>query len=268
MNGLAGGWLKVDCETQTAGYGTYSAWGGFQNRQINCNITYLLLSGRIQVQLHHTGQTFTLQPGAFFLLSPNIPHTFALLQPDESIAPYHFRLRFQLEDGGDCALDDDYLHIPSAQFLRPDIDRLYDIVKSASPYREEQLQGIMILLFAQILRTKSLQSHRRLSARQQSRLNRFMRDHIHERPTAVDLANVVGLSPDYFARLFKQTYGVNARTQLVNERIQFAAMLLLETSKSITQIADDLGYADMYLFSRQFKQVVGCSPSNFRHKHH
>lgn len=60
------------------------------------------------------------------------------------------------------------------------------------------------------------------------------------------------------------TVGMSPRTKLLYERIQVAAVTLLETQKSITQIAGDLGYTDIYLFSCQFKQITGYSPREFR----
>lgn len=40
--------------------------------------------------------------------------------------------------------------------------------------------------------------------------------------------------------------------------------LLKTTDRSIAQISDDLGFTDISVFSRQFKQIVGTSPSAFR----
>jgi AraC-like DNA-binding protein len=85
--------------------------------------------------------------------------------------------------------------------------------------------------------------------------------------TPQQLAGVTNLSPDYFARLFKQTYGVIPRTWLVQEKMRLASVELVTTRKSITQVATELGYTDLYLFSRQFKQVCGCSPREFRLRH-
>lgn len=85
--------------------------------------------------------------------------------------------------------------------------------------------------------------------------------------TPQQLAEVANLSPDYFARLFKQTYGVIPRTWLVQEKMRLASVEQVTTRKFITQVAAELGYSDLYLFNRQFKNVCACSPREFRLQH-
>ncbi len=43
-------------------------------------------------------------------------------------------------------------------------------------------------------------------------------------------------------------------------------MHLVESKLSISQVADEFGYADIYLFSRQFKEETGLSPRNYRER--
>jgi transcriptional regulator GlxA family with amidase domain len=51
---------------------------------------------------------------------------------------------------------------------------------------------------------------------------------------------------------------------MIRRRIQRAATLLSESSLTISQIADAMGYRDVYFFSRQFKQKMGQSPRTYR----
>jgi len=45
-----------------------------------------------------------------------------------------------------------------------------------------------------------------------------------------------------------------------------AAQLIQETEMPLAQIADDLGYRDLYFFSRQFKRYRGVPPSHLRRR--
>jgi len=47
-------------------------------------------------------------------------------------------------------------------------------------------------------------------------------------------------------------------------RLERAVTLLRESSQTISQISDALGYRDVGFFSRQFKQKMGFSPAMFR----
>jgi AraC-like DNA-binding protein len=75
-----------------------------------------------------------------------------------------------------------------------------------------------------------------------------------------DLARVVGLSPDYFARHFRRTYDVSPRRWILEERLRHAAVLLDESTLRVGEVAERLGYVNLHLFSRQFKAFHGLSP--------
>lgn len=79
-----------------------------------------------------------------------------------------------------------------------------------------------------------------------------------------DLARAAGLAPAYFARRFAATVGCAPREWLVAERMRRAATLLLEHDVPIGAIADQLGYGDLFLFSRQFRRAFGVSPRGWR----
>ena len=53
----------------------------------------------------------------------------------------------------------------------------------------------------------------------------------------------------------------------MRERIRLASIRLVDSDEKIQTIARQLGYNNPYLFSRQFKQVMGVSPRVFRQRH-
>jgi AraC-like DNA-binding protein len=78
------------------------------------------------------------------------------------------------------------------------------------------------------------------------------------------LARRAGYSQDHLCRIFKQLTGETPQQRMIRRRIQRAATLLSESSLTISQIADAMGYRDVYFFSRQFKQKMGQSPRTYR----
>ena len=79
-----------------------------------------------------------------------------------------------------------------------------------------------------------------------------------------DLAAEVGLSPDHFTRVFKQVLGMSPQAFRIQARITRARQLLSHSSLSVGQVAEAVGYEDLYFFSRQFKQQTGVSPRHWR----
>jgi AraC family transcriptional regulator len=79
-----------------------------------------------------------------------------------------------------------------------------------------------------------------------------------------ELAGVVGLSPYYFLRMFKQETGVTPHRFLMQTRLRNAIALLKETNQSVTEVALAVGFGDLSNFINFFRREVGCSPSQFR----
>lgn len=104
-----------------------------------------------------------------------------------------------------------------------------------------------------------------LSHQRRQQLIDYMRRHARHRPTPQDLAAEVGLSPAHFRRTFQATFGVNPRTWILHERLtQASDIIRLEPERPIADLADDLGWANPAMFSRQFRAKFGVSPNRWR----
>ena len=85
-------------------------------------------------------------------------------------------------------------------------------------------------------------------------------------PGVAELARTAGYSADHFARVFKNILGVSPELFVIQARIDRAKQLLSESSLSIGEIAEALGYRDLYFFSRQFKRHTSRTPSHYRNQ--
>ena len=79
-----------------------------------------------------------------------------------------------------------------------------------------------------------------------------------------ELADYVGLSMDYFTKMFKQFTGLTPIEYVKSVRLAKAVELLRNSNKAISRVAQEVGFEDPSYFSRQFKQVLGMSPSEFQ----
>ena len=77
-------------------------------------------------------------------------------------------------------------------------------------------------------------------------------------------ANQAGISPFHFLRLFATVLGVTPHQYLVRSRLRHAARLLADEDIAITDIAYDVGFADLSNFVRTFHRAAGVSPGAFR----
>ena len=79
-----------------------------------------------------------------------------------------------------------------------------------------------------------------------------------------EIADAVGLSPNYICSLFKKEMGVNLFNYIMEYRINRAKELLMSTNMKSYEIADQTGFSDESYFSRSFKRITGQSPIEFK----
>ena len=82
------------------------------------------------------------------------------------------------------------------------------------------------------------------------------------------LDDIAGMSSSAFSRFFKLHTGRNLSEYIIDIRLGYAARLLVDTSRSISEISFECGFNNLSNFNRIFKRKKGCSPSEFRENYH
>lgn len=94
---------------------------------------------------------------------------------------------------------------------------------------------------------------------------KYLYEHFRDSETDLNLvARSIGISPAYLSRLMKQELGMSFKDFLTSLRINEAIVLMRSTSRSISEIADMVGYKSQHYFSTAFKNIMGISPSEHR----
>ncbi len=87
----------------------------------------------------------------------------------------------------------------------------------------------------------------------------------YEQPIKLDqLVQLSGMSRRSFLRMFQSTMGQPPMHYLARLRIRKACELLEQTELPVTDIAMSVGFLDSNYFSRQFRSLVGYSPTEYR----
>lgn len=82
-----------------------------------------------------------------------------------------------------------------------------------------------------------------------------------------DLAERLNYSLPYVSKCFKDEMGVTFVNYLQNYRVKQASRLLVNTRKTLPEIAEAVGYRDVKFFSELFKASIGMTPGTFRKIH-
>jgi AraC family transcriptional activator of pobA len=83
-------------------------------------------------------------------------------------------------------------------------------------------------------------------------------------PSVTYCAKQMNLSPKYFGDLVKKETGKTAQEYIQLKLIDIAKEKVFDTSKSISEVAYELGFKYPAHFTRLFKQQVGVSPNEYR----
>jgi AraC-like DNA-binding protein len=99
-------------------------------------------------------------------------------------------------------------------------------------------------------------------------VERLMRNNLHQELSLDTLAHYSQLSKFHFSKKFKELTDTSPIQHFINMKIQRACFQLDNSSQTIKEIGESLGYGDPYYFSRLFKKSVGMSPKQYRDSGH
>lgn len=82
------------------------------------------------------------------------------------------------------------------------------------------------------------------------------------------LADLACMSEAAFSRFFKLHTGRTVSDYIIDIRLGYAARMLVDTNKNVSDISFLCGYNNLSNFNRVFKRKKGCSPTEFREYYH
>lgn len=92
----------------------------------------------------------------------------------------------------------------------------------------------------------------------------YVNEHYRDNFSLDDIAKYVCLSPNYFSILFKNEVGQGFNNYLQGVRIEKAKTLLKTTQMRVSDVAKEVGYADLKYFTKLFVKSVGVKPTEYR----
>ncbi|RED57101.1 helix-turn-helix domain-containing protein [Cohnella lupini] len=239
------GWKWQKREKPLANYDIFYVWSG-------------------EGELFLNGKPYTLGKGSCFLFRPG-DHTSATHNPQKPLVLTY--IHFDVSEEASLVpepyrcLDDtfDFEHM-LARYVRLFLVRTFAA--------EEEARLILKQLIIHLLRDDREEPVERKASNQLTESIREVANYIQQHPGVVhrvdDLGKRAGLSSRYFSIKFKELIGVSVQTYMIRTRIERAQHLLMHAGMNVTEVADALGYRDIFFFSRQFKQYTGKSPSEIR----
>jgi AraC-like DNA-binding protein len=92
----------------------------------------------------------------------------------------------------------------------------------------------------------------------------YMTKHVREKLSSDDMANAMGLSEEYFIRLFRQNLGMSPFQYFTRLKIEAASAVLVDNHLTISDVATRFGFENPFHFTKVFKKCTGLSPREYR----
>ncbi|MEM7807167.1 MAG: AraC family transcriptional regulator [Planctomycetota bacterium] len=255
---LSAGAGDIDIHPEWHGYSVRHDGWSCRERRMPHHVVFACSEGSATGRVN--GEPFHLEPGGLLYIGPDLPMDMAWSVPF-GFAEVYFRCDADAgasvwrhrSAGADVATP--YLQRLSELILTSNVDATTDM-------RRRLLIALVVLEAFRPQPSKGV-GHR-LNAQPRDRTTRFIRQNLHRRIKLDDVAHTVGLSSDYFSRLFRRTYGQTFRAYIIRHRVDRARRMLLESDLPVARIAAHLGYANVAQFSKQYRQYAGTTPSATR----
>ncbi len=210
-----------------------------------------------------TGAVWPLRPGSVFQRFPDRRHSVSLRGP--VLRCYVAVPRQALELLRLTGVVDDQQPVFELESCKEIVDRFSELTAELAGAQPEQLMEVLLQMLGFIT------DLHRLSGRRGSRTNEAMAQAC-EMLAADDgrsirqVAEALSMSSSSFRQQFTAQIGFPPGDYRIRCRIERAIEMLCNSDKTITEIAEALGYCDVYAFSSQFKRFTQISPTRFRNE--
>lgn len=92
----------------------------------------------------------------------------------------------------------------------------------------------------------------------------FIDNHYAKDIVVSDIADALGITRKHLYLVFRQAFHISPKQYLIYYRIEKACKRLKSTNQSVQEIAETVGYANQFYFSKEFKRLIGMSPTEYR----
>ena len=227
--------------------------------------TYLFLLVLSPMEFTIGGKSTVVQQGACILYTPDTPHNYhAMKEFNNSF--FHFF------SDDDCLSS---LTFPKNEIFYPNmieeinwlIKKMYHEYLTKQPYFEQNISAYISQLFIQIERSflqqkKEIKSDFSFYSSFQALRIQLLAD--CEADWNIDcMCSFVNLEKSRFYCYYKLFFNTTPKADLIYARIDKAKYLLTNDSLPIGTIALSSGFKNVYHFSRYFKKICGCSPTEY-----
>jgi len=228
-----------------------------------CFEIILMLEGSAEMCIEK--KKYTLQSGDMVLIKPNLIHDFCTLgesrhvlcvfAPELIAAISEHLVKYRLSNTVIKGVPTVYREMIEAMSINTHIGRIKGFLYTLCSLFYDQLDFSQVdgsLFGKNLLRD----------------IFRYVEAHIANTCSIVELGDALDYSSSYLSRFFYTNVGMSYSDYVQNVKISQACYLLRSTQERIIDISLKCGYSSISSFNRNFKKLIGYSPTKYRDEKH
>ena len=233
---------------------------------VKSHIMVLVVDGKVHYKLNN--EALTAVKGDLLV----IPSGTCREGTNDANAPHQkYAVAFQISEPIDLPLftrgKHTLLRPRRFDYFKERISLLHRHMIEKRPYYKTICIGILLEVLGNICRDLNTEHIPYRKARFARMIEQYILDHYRESISLEQLAKLIGRSPNYTVRLFREATGQTPLEYMHQLRITAAMDLLQNTDLSVSAISEHLGYYDSSYFYRVFRRTTGMSPSDYAAQH-
>lgn len=227
-----------------------------------------------------TNQEFILKEGDILIICPGVVHE--LIAPEEGeriiFQPAMSRIPLKELEILNSIISPAILISPDTyplihSHIRELMQHITQEHHAQQPYAEAAIYSHFLEILVCIGRNHAEQTRHSFEAKgtkQKEYMEKFLfisnyiNEHFAENLTLEEVASLAGFSKYHFTRLFKQYADTSFYKYLNQKRIAHAKNLLLDPNLSVIEVALQSGFSSLSAFTRMFRIMNNCTPTEFR----
>ncbi|WAH39840.1 AraC family transcriptional regulator [Alicyclobacillus fastidiosus] len=256
---------NVQLDLSVAAYTKVPTTWRSHNYTPDFNKLYFIMEGEGYLEVG--GQRFSPCPGDLYLLPTGTVQSYGTVNQN-TFGKYwcHFRAKIGHVDLFQFLSTSTFIHIQKPEWLKQKFEDLIYWHHQESLTSQMHLHSTfleIIAFFMEQCETVKINSKTTDSLKRINNVLLYIEEHLSDKLSLTELAQVAHFHPNYLIRIFKNATGLSPIHYINRMRIEKAQQMLRFTNWNIMSISDSLGM-DIAYFSRMFKEYTGFPPTEYR----